>query len=194
MIVVCRVNQSVRLYFYNNKGVLVHKYSISKESLPEVYKEKKQTYMNIDRTIAIDDFIYVKVDYYIQEIDSVSNVEKGIIYDKTVLHQFDRKTKTYINSTELPFYEDNEIRDGDVIKTKRIYELIGPKNEVFALAIFDTKNNRTYKHNLIVPLKTIYSNFYVSSDGILCALFADDEAVRVSMWQTNILSRKNYER
>ena len=205
IIVVCRVNQNVRLYFYNNKGVLVHKYSISKESIPDIYKEKKRFYMNIDRTIAVDDFIYVKVDYYIQEIDSVSNVEKGIIYDKTVLHQFDRKTKTYINSTELPFYEDNEIRDGDVIKTKRIYELIGmsedgkcflitPKNEIFALAIFDTKNNRTYKHNLIVPLKTIYSNFYVSSDGILCALFADDEAVRVSMWQTNILSRKNYER
>jgi hypothetical protein len=205
IIVVCRVNQNVRLYFYNNKGVLVHKYSISKESIPDIYKEKKRVYMNIDRTIAVDDFIYVKVDYYIQEIDSVSNVEKGIIYDKTVLHQFDRKTKTYINSTELPFYEDNEIRDGDVIKTKRIYELIGmsedgkcflitPKNEIFALAIFDTKNNRTYKHNLIVPLKTIYSNFYVSSDGILCALFADDEAVRVSMWQTNILSRKNYER
>lgn len=205
LIVVCRVNQSVRLYFYNNKGVLVHKYSISKESLPEVYKEKKQTYMNIDRTIAIDDFIYVKVDYYIQEIDDVSNVEKGIIYDKTILHTFDRKTKTYIKSIELPFYEDNEIREGEVIKTKRIYELIGisedgrcflmtPKNEVFALAIFDTKNNRTYKHNLIVPLKTIYSNFYVSNDGILCALFADDETVRVSMWQTNTLSRKNYER
>ena len=205
LIVVCRVNQSVRLYFYNNKGVLVHKYSISKESLPEVYKEKKQTYMNIDRTIAIDDFIYVKVDYYIQEIDDVSNVEKGIIYDKTILHTFDRKTKTYIKSIELPFYEDNEIREGEVIKTKRIYELIGisedgrcflmtPKNEVFALAIFDTKNNRTYKHNLIVPLKTIYSNFYVSNDGILCALFADNEAVRVSMWQTNTLSRKNYER
>lgn len=205
LIVVCRVNQSVRLYFYNNKGVLVHKYSISKESLPEVYKEKKQTYINIDRTIAIDDFIYVKVDYYIQEIDDVSNVEKGIIYDKTILHTFDRKTKTYIKSIELPFYEDNEIREGEVIKTKRIYELIGisedgrcflmtPKNEVFALAIFDTKNNRTYKHNLIVPLKTIYSNFYVSNDGILCALFADDETVRVSMWQTNTLSRKNYER
>ena len=105
----------------------------------------------------------------------------------------------------MPFYEDNEIREGEVIKTKRIYELIGisedgrcflmtPKNEVFALAIFDTKNNRTYKHNLIVPLKTIYSNFYVSNDGILCALFADDETVRVSMWQTNTLSRKNYER
>lgn len=205
IIVICRVNQNVRVYFYNNNGGLVHKYSISSEFLPYVYKEKKETYINIDRIIPINDLLYVKTDYYVQEIDNISNVKKGIIYDKTILHVFDRKTKTYINSIELPFYEDNEMKDGDVVKTKRIYELIGmtedekcflmtPKNDVFAFAIFDTKNSKTYKHNLIVPLKTIYSTFYVSNDGILCALFADDERVRVSMWQTNILIGKNYER
>lgn len=205
IIVVCRVNQNVRVYFYNNKGALVHKYSISTDSFPDIYKEKKETYMNIDRLVPNGDSLYVKVDYYVQEIDTISNVKKGIMYDKTMLHKFDRKTKTYINSVELPFYEDTEIRNGDTIKIKRIYELIGitddekcflmtPKNEVFALAIFDIKNNKTYKHSLIVPSKTIYNNFYVSNDGILCALFADDEKVRVSMWQTNILLRKNYER
>ncbi|MGP1416030.1 MAG: LIC_12708 family protein [Treponema sp.] len=205
IIVVCKVNQNVRFYYYNSKGGLVHKYSISLETLPEVYKEKREVYMNIDRTIPINDFLYVKVDYYIQEIDHVSNVKKGIIYDKTMLHTFNRKTKTYIKSVELPFYEDNEIRNGDVIKTKRIYEFIGmtedgkcflitPKNEIFALAIFDTKDNRTYKHNLIVPLKTIYSNFYVSNDGMLCALFADENEVKVSMWLSNMLTRKNYAR
>ncbi len=205
IIVVCRVNQNVRVYFYNNKGALVHKYSISTDSFPDIYKEKKETYMNIDRLVPNGDSLYVKVDYYVQEIDTISNVKKGIMYDKTMLHKFDRKTKTYINSVELPFYEDTEIRNGDTIKIKRIYELIGitddekcflmtPKNEVFALAIFDIKNNKTYKHDLIVPSKTIYNNFYVSNDGILCALFADDEKVRVSMWQTNILLRKNYER
>ena len=205
IIVVCRVNQNVRVYFYNNKGALVHKYSISTDSFPDIYKEKKETYMNIDRLVPNGDSLYVKVDYYVQEIDTISNVKKGIMYDKTMLHKFDRTTKTYINSVELPFYEDTEIRNGDTIKIKRIYELIGitddekcflmtPKNEVFALAIFDIKNNKTYKHSLIVPSKTIYNNFYVSNDGILCALFADDEKVRVSMWQTNILLRKNYER
>ncbi|MGP1439083.1 MAG: hypothetical protein ACTTKH_08440, partial [Treponema sp.] len=149
--------------------------------------------------------LYVKVDYYIQEIDDVSKVRKGIIYDKTVLHVFDTRTKTYVNTISLPFYEDNEIRNGEGIKTKRIYELLGitddgkcflltPKNETFAFAIFDTKTNKTYKHNLVVPLKTIYNNFYVSGDGVLCALFADEEKVRISMWQTNILTRKDYEK
>ena len=205
IIVVCHVNQNVRAYYYNNKGALVHKYSVSIESLPDVYKEKKETYMNIDRVIPFDDFLYVKVDYYVQEIDNISNVKKGIMYDKTMLHVFDRKTKTYIKNIELPFYEDNEIKNGDVIKTKRIYELIGmtedgkcflitPKNDVFALAIFDTKNNKTYKYDIVVPLKIIYSNFYVSSDGILCGLFADEEKVRVSMWLPNILIGKNYAR
>lgn len=201
IVVVCCVNQNVRVYFYNDKGALIHKYSITKESLPDVYKEKKESYMNIDRLIPLDDFLYIKVDYYIQEIDTISNVKKGIVYDKTMLYTFDRKTKTYISNIELPFYEDNEMRDGSIVKTKRIYELIGmtedgkcflttPKNEIFALAIFDTKNNKTYKHNLVVPLKTIYSTFYVSNDGILSSLFADDEKVRVSMWQSNRLIKE----
>lgn len=205
IIVVCGVNQNVRVYYYNNKGALVHKYSVSIESLPDVYKEKKETYMNIDCVIPFDDSLYVKVDYYVQEIDSVSNVKKGIMYDKTMLHVFDRKTKTYIKNIELPFYEDNEIKNGDVIKTKRIYELIGmaedgkcflitPKNEVFALAIFDTKSNKIYKYDIVVPLEIIYSNFYVSSDGILCGLFADEEKVRVSMWLANMFTGKNYAR
>ena len=193
--IACRVNQNFRLYFYNSKGCLINKYSISLETLPEVYKGERETYINIDRIIPKEEFLYVKVDYYIQEIDSVSNVRKGIIYDKTILHVFDRKTKTYTNSIELPFYEDNEMKNGDVIKTKRIYELTGitddgrcflliPKNETFTLAVFDIKNGKTYKHNLMIPLKIIYSNFFVSGDGLLCALFADEEKVRISMWQT----------
>ena len=194
VIVVCHVNQNFRTYFYNSEGTLVSKYSISPDSLPDVYKNEVETYISIDNVIPSKDFLYVKVDYYIEEIDRVSNVRKGIIYDKTVLHTFDRKRKVYTSSVDLPFYEDNEMKDGDVIKTKRIYEFIGitndgkcflltPKNEMFALAMFDMNSGKTYRHNLTVPLKIIYSNFYVSNDGVLCALFADDERVRISIWE-----------
>ncbi|MGP1438833.1 MAG: LIC_12708 family protein, partial [Treponema sp.] len=51
IIVVCKVNQSFRVYFYNNKGSLVNKHYISIEGLPDIYKDERQTYINIDRII-----------------------------------------------------------------------------------------------------------------------------------------------
>ena len=197
LIVLCKMRENFSLYYYTKEGLLLHKYSISPSSLPPMYKKDDFTYMNIDMSFPSysEDVIYVKCDYYIEEIDKSSKAKKGIEYDKSILHIFDREKKEYIASQELPFYEGVEIIGGDKIKFKKIYELLGiseegkaflicPHKDTYAFAIFDTKTQKTSSQILDIP-PCMYSNFSLSKDGILSALLAKEEEVLISWWQAN---------
>ena len=202
IVVICKVKEDMRLYYYNDRGILVHKYSIPLLSLPKIYKDESSVYKNIDISFpSFDkDIIYVKVDYYLEEIDPASNVRRGIEFDKSMLHIFDRKEKSYIKNIELPFYEDIGVIGGEQVKFKKIYELIDitkdekcffitPNNKHYALSIFDIKNSRNYKHNLDIP-PFLYGTFCACEEDFLCALFSLKDKVQLSWWHTEKLIQK----
>lgn len=203
LIVLCKMRENFSLYYYTKEGVLSHKYSISPTSLPSIYKKEESVYMNIDSSFPSysDELIYIKCDYYLEEIDKGSKAKKGIEYDKSVLHIFDRSKKEYIASLDLPSYEDVETRGGDKIKFKKVYELLGlsddgraflitPYKDTYAFAIFDTKTQKTSFQILDIP-PVMYSNFNLSKDGILSALLAQEEECLVSWWQPNMTKRES---
>ena len=153
---------------------------ISIESAYPAYNEKK---------------IYIKCDYYLQEIDESTKVKKGIKAEKTILYVYDRAKKD-VSNFELPTYNFSETVAGERVNVKKLYEMIGvdsddkvflitPHKTGYSLVFFDVKHKRFYQHSLYVPL-ALYTSFHVGETGILSALFATEENALISWWQSKL--------
>ena len=197
LVVFCKVRDDFRLYYYDVTGHLIRTYEFTPSSLPSMYKNTDLSYINIDSAFIAysSDIIYIKADYYIEKIDESSNVKKGIEYDKTVLHIFDRQENQYIDSIDMPSYEFSEMRGGESTQFKRIYEmleiideqkcfLLSPTKDGYAFATFDIKTKKTSIQLLQMPT-VVYSAFHVSNDGILSALLATPDNVNICWWHAN---------
>ena len=197
LIVICKVREDFHLYYYNRLGVLVDKCIIEVNNLKRLYKNDKNIYISIESAYPAynEKCIYIKCDYYLQEIDESTKVKKGIKNEKTILYVFDRFKKDIVNF-ELPTYNFSETVGGERVSVKKIYEMMGvdasgkvflitPHKTGYSLIFFDVKSKRFYQHTLYVP-PALYTCFHVSETGILSALFATEEGALVSWWKSKL--------
>ena len=197
LVVICKVREDFHLYYYNSLGVLVDKSVIEASNLKKLYKNDENTYLSIESAYPAynDKNIYIKCDYYVQEIDESTKVKKGIKHDKTVLYVFDRGRKD-ISNFELPTYNFNETVGGERVSVRKLYEMIGvdsdgtvflitPHKTGYSIVFFDVKSKRAYQHTLYVP-SALYTSFHVGETGILSAFFATEEHGIISWWKAKL--------
>jgi len=197
LIVACRVREDFHLYYYDAKGVLKDKCIIEASNLKKLYKNDENIYINIESAYPAynDAKVYIKCDYYLQEIDESTKVRKGISIEKSMLYVLNRTNKD-ITSFELPTYNFTETVGGERVSVAKIYEMIGtdsdgkiflitPHKTGYSLIFFDVETKRFYQHTLYVP-PALYTSFSVGEGGILSALFATEEDVLISWWKSSL--------
>ena len=201
LIVICKVREDFHLYYYNAQGALVDKCIFEASNLKKLYKNDENIFINIESAYPAhnEKKVYVKCDYYLQEIDASTKVKKGIKGEKTILYVYDRTNKDFANF-EMPTYNFSETVAGERVSVKKIYEMIGvdgegkvflitPHKTGYSLIFFDVKSKKFYQHTLYVP-PALYTSFHVGDEAILSALFATEEDVLVSWWQSKLGMQK----
>jgi len=199
IIVICRTERSIRVYWYDNTGNLLYKIPIAFNGLPSPYTTELKTFSNLDKTIP--DFsekkLYIKIDYYREDIDSDTNVSAGISYDKSCLYIFNIETKQYERKIDISPYEDTENTNTGIRHFKKVYSLLGvtennwcflttPQSDGYILELIDLYSNKIYTRTLTVsPDELTYNAFHLSSDGMLSALLAGNEQAAIVWWRTN---------
>ena len=199
IIVVCRTERAVRVYWYDASGNLLYKIPIAFNGLPSPYSNDVKIFSSLDK--AVPDFaakkLYIKIDYYRENIDSDTNVSAGISYDKSCLYTFNIETKRYERKIDIAPYEDTENTSAGVRHFKKVYSLLGvtannwcflttPRPDGYILELIDMRSNKIYTRTLTVSADELaYNAFYLSPDGILSAVLAGNEQAEMVWWRTN---------
>ena len=202
IIVVCRTEIGMRVYWYDNTGSLLYKIPIAFNGLPSPYTNEVKLFSSLDK--AVPDFtskkLYIKVDYYREDIDADINVSAGISYDKSCLYIFNIETRQYERAIDIAPYEDTEDTNADSRPVKKIYGLLGitannwcllttPRSDGYILELIDLHSNKIYTRTLAVSAdELVYNAFHLSSDGILSALLAGDKQASIVWWTTNAIT------
>ena len=200
LIVICRTQTSLKVYWYDNSGFLLYKIPVFLNALPApVYAETETFFSSVDKIIP--DFnepgLYVKIDYYAEEKDPATQASLGVMYDKSCLYFLNLKTGKYDRKIDLDFYEETESLNGENKKFKKVYELAGvtengwcylstPIESGYAFELIDLKSQKKYKRNLTVEnSEMMYNAFHISSKGIISALLASEDKAAVVWWRAD---------
>lgn len=199
LIVVCRTQQSIRVYWYDNTGNLRYQIPIAFNTLPSPYTDDEKLFSGIDKVVP--DFtakkLYIKIDYYRENIDPGTKVSAGISYDKSFLYIFNIETKRYERKIDIAPYEGTETTSAGIRHFKKVYGLLGvtahnwcflttPLPDGYILELIDLQSNKIYTRTLSVsPEELTYNAFNLSPDGILSAILAGNDQAAIVWWRAN---------
>lgn len=200
LIVICRTQSSIKIYWYNSAGSLLYKIPIFFDSIPIPYDDGK-IFSSIDK--AIPDFkearLYLKIDYYIGEQDPATQANLGINYDKSSVYFLNIETGKYDSIIDIEPYESTENISGEDITFKKVYELAGitengwcylttPTPAGYALVMLNLKTQKTIKKDLVIAdSETVYNAFNISPKGIISGLLAGENSACVAWWRADKL-------
>lgn len=199
IVVICRTEHAVRIYWYDAAGNLLYKIPVTLSGLPSPYGSDVKIFSSLEKVVP--DFstktLYFKIDYYRENIDSGTNVSAGISYDKSCLYIFNIETKRYERKIDITPYEDTETTNTGTRHFKKVYGLIGvtannwcflttPQSDGYVLELVDLNSNKIYTRTLTVSTEElVYNAFHLSQNGILSALIAGSEQAQIVWWRTN---------
>lgn len=199
IIVVCRTQTSLKIYWYNNKGDLLYKIPIFFNAVPNPYESSNKIFSSIDKIVPDFDelYLYIKIDYYLEEKDAATRANLGVSYDKSCLYFLNIKTGKYDKKMDVDAYEEIETSGTETFTFKKVYEMMGitesnwcylltPTTKGYALEMMNLKSQKKYKKDLIVSNdETFYNTFHVSSKGILSAILARDDKALIVWWRAD---------
>ncbi len=199
LIVICRTQKRITIYWYNENLDLLYKMPIFFEAVPKPYEENLKVFSSIDKVYPSfeKNNLYVKIDYYIEKQDPSTGASLGVNYDKSYLYFLNITTGKYEKKIEIDPYEGKELVDGKELKYQKVYELMGvtknnwcflftPIENAYALLLIDLKSQKKYKKKLIVKnYEMLYNTFHLSPDGIISAILAQEDKATVSWWRVD---------
>ena len=201
LIVVCRTQTSIKIYWYNSAGSLLYKIPIFFNAIPSPYDGTVKLFSSVDKIIP--DFkearLYLKIDYYIGAQDAATQADLGINYDKSALYFLNIKTGKYDSKIDIEPYESTENVNGENVPFQKVYELAGvtengwcclttPTTAGYALTLLNLKTHIMLKKDLeIADSETVYNAFHISPKGIISGLLAGEDSASVVWWRADKL-------
>ncbi len=199
LIVMCRTQKGITIYWYNKNLALLYKMPIFFEAVPHPYETDVRISSSVDKVVPAFDkhLLYVKIDYYIEKKDPSTGVSLGVDYDKSYLYFLNIQTGKYEKKIEIEPYEGKEIADGKELSYKKVYGLMGvtknnwcylytPIDDAYALLLIDLSSRTRYKKLLSVKnYEMLYNAFNLSPDGIISAILAQEDKAVVSWWRVD---------
>jgi hypothetical protein len=200
--VVSRVGNDFMVYWFSSDGVLRYELPFKSGSIPALENREELLVLLDGIAIAPDEkIIYIKTDYYREVFDTATETRSGTIPDGCTLWLFSVDGNRYIDETEIPFYENTTRINGRRSSEELFYTMLGvlkDREVVFCfpvatgysvLSFSAGENTRQRKHGFINvdPSELVYSDFTLSSNGIISALLSTEWEVKVVWWRTDML-------
>jgi hypothetical protein len=197
--VICRIPEGWEIFWFNSSGMLLYLVKISSTAIPTL-PDWSEAYAYIESIMACPDSrrLLIKVDYNRNTFDQSTNMRTGSEPINSVVWTLNVEDGSYIGSVEVPLYEIME--NGRTTNIKVFYSVLGVARNGkmllyfpvetggYSLLFVDTRSHeqrRGFIHFSNADIR--YSDFFLSVDGILCAMLADDFNVKLIWWRTDRL-------
>jgi hypothetical protein len=196
--VICRLPESWEIYWFSSSGALLYRVIIKSDEIP-ILKDWPEALSVIDSVTPAPDArkLFIKVDYSRDIYDQSTNTRTGSEPVSSCLWALDVEDGAYTDSVEIPLYEITD--NGRPSGIKVFYSILGaarngqtllyfPVETGYSLLFIDT-NTREHRRGYIqFSMDELrYNDFYLSTEGILSAMLADNFNVKLVWWRTDKL-------
>ena len=196
--VICRLPEGWNIYWYSASGMSLFLVKINSSSIPALF-DWPEALSIVDGIAAAPDSrkIYIKADYSRDTFDQSTNTRTGSEPISSVIWTLDIEYGSYSGSLEIPLYEITE--DGRSTNIKVFYSMLGamnggkallyfPVDTGYSLLLADTHSHQQRRGLINFTNDELrYNDFYLSADGILSAMLADNFNVKLVWWRTDRL-------
>ncbi|WP_461246117.1 LIC_12708 family protein [Treponema sp. R6D11] len=198
IVVICRIPDGWDIFWFNSSGTLLYLVKISASVIPTL-SNWPDAFSAIDSITPSPDSrkLYIKVDYSHDIYDQSTNTRTGSEPLSSYLWVLNVEDGTYTGSVEIPLYE--VLENGKLTGIKVFYSVLGaarngqalfyfPVETGYSLLFVDT-NSREHRRGYIqFSMDELrYNDFFLSVDGILSAMLADNFNVKLVWWRTDKL-------
>jgi len=203
LIAVCSVNDGMMVYWFEKNGFLKSMISVNASDAPKVsgIDEDSSVFLTVENVIP--DFneykLYVKIDNYSSYSDKASKAQAGVSYINTLLYPLDIATGLYGNPVAIPPYEESVTVDYSRLVYKIPYDFLGvtrsgwkffvvSTTSGFDVEMINSENQKVlHRHFDVNKSNVLFHNMSLSSDGIISALYAEENTARVVWYRTDKL-------
>ena len=194
--VICRLPDGWNIFWFTSSGMLSHLVKISSNVIPAL-PDWPEAHAIIDTICASVDsrVLYIKVNYYNDTYDRSTNTRTGSEPIGSCIWILNVEDGSYSDSIEIPLYEI--IENGRPSNIRVFYSLLGvsrsgktlfyfPVENGYSLLFVDTHTREQRRSNIRFSSEEMgYNDFYLSPEGILCAMLADNFNVKMVWWRTD---------
>jgi len=197
--VVCRLPHGWDVYWFNSSGLLLYIVKIYSDIIPALPDWPGAHAMLDSITISPDSRnLFIKVDYSRDIVDQSTNTRTGNEPLSSCIWVLNVENGSYRGSVEIPLYEINERGRSSAVKV--FYSVLGAARDNALLLYFpvDTGGYSLLYVNAesreqsrgFIPFtndELYFNDFFLSSEGILCAMLAGTQDVKLVWWRTDRL-------
>jgi hypothetical protein len=185
------------VHWFDANGVLQSSLKLLRGDLP-VLEKGKDFIASLDKILPdlSGDAILMKVDYYAAATDPSTKDSAGAEFAESRIYRMDIRDGKYIDHWRIPAIEKSvKGEDGRLVKYSRVPEFLGVVGKDFffinaddegrtSISAFDrsTKNMSRYSID-IASDELFYNSYYLSPEGVLCALLGTKYEARVVWWR-----------
>ena len=203
IIVICRLPDRWDVFWFNSSGMLLYLVKITSATIP-VHPDLPQALAVVDRIAASPDsrHLYIKVDYSRDTFDQSTNIRTGLEPMSSIIWTLSVEDGMYTSSVEIPLYEIQDSNSSDTSRGRSLnmrvfYSLLGitrggkallyfPVETGYTLLLTDTKSHDQRRGKINFSYDELrYNDFYLSPEGILTAMLADNYNIKVVWWRTD---------
>ncbi|MDR0464387.1 MAG: hypothetical protein LBG94_04625 [Treponema sp.] len=197
--VICRLPSGWEVFWFNSSGTLLYLVKISSDVTP-VLADWPQALATIDNIMASVDSrqLLIKVDYSRDTFDESTNIRTGNEPFNSVIWVLNVEDGTYSDSVEVPLYEITE--NGRPANIRIFHIMLGVarngkvllyfpgENDGYSLLYVNIRSHEQRRGSIHFSNAELrYNDFFLSTDGILCAMLADNYNVKMVWWRTDRL-------
>ncbi|MCL2764858.1 MAG: hypothetical protein FWD40_06210 [Treponema sp.] len=194
--ITCRIPEGWEIYWFNSSGMLLYLVKISSSSIPAL-ADWPDALAVVDSITSSPDSrnLYMKVNYSRDTFDQLTYTRTGSEPIISVIWTLNIEDGTYTGSVEVPLFEiiENPRLPGvsvfySVLGTARNGRMLlyFPVETGYSLLFIDTKSREQRRGFIQFSIDELrYNDFFLSADGILSAMLADNFYVKMVWWRTD---------
>lgn len=203
LVVVSNSNEGMIIYWFTSDGFLKNMIPINSKDVPtdDIPETSNEIYWSLENVIpdTVENRLYVKIDYYSSYLDEESRVQSGINYLQTLLYPLDTETGLYGEPVSIPPYEESVVVDYSRLTYKIPYDFLGvTKNgwkyfiikteKGFNIEMIQNESQRILRRQFDINHEdNLFYTMSVSHEGIITALYIDENKARVVWYRTDTL-------
>jgi len=196
-IVVSMTQTAWFVHWFDRNAVLISSLRLPRADLP-IPENGQGLIGSIDKIIPdlSGRSLLLKVDYYRETKDAASKTTTGVEFASSWIFRMDLKDGKYIDRWQIHAIEKTaKSPEGQNMKYSRVPALIGAAGRSFFfiyadddgktyISTFDRTSRDTVRYSIdISPDELFYTSFYLSPEGVLCALLGTRYEARVVWWR-----------
>jgi hypothetical protein len=194
--VICRIPDGWEIYWFNSSGMLLFLVKISSSAAP-AHPDWPQALAVIDSVTVSPDSrrLFIKVDYSQDTFDQSTNTRTGSEPVNSEIWILNVEDGTYQSSINVPLYEI--VENGRSANIRVFYSVLGvarngrmllyfPVETGYSLLFVNTLTREQRRGFVEFSIEELsYNDFFLSTEGILCAMLADNFNIKMVWWRTD---------